>query len=372
MRVRFVIPALGRGGPDRVIFEVLSKLDRSRFAPSLAVYEETDGYLQELPADVEVDVLRRPGRTWSRYPADALLAAIWKERPALMVSTLTANLLSGFVHPLLPPGTQSVVRVANDIGSVERNLRVGRRRHRLAARYSRRVYRSADALIAQSDHMARELVDLLGCRAERVYRLHNPIDLERAQRLAAVDSPDLPGAPSFVTVGRLFRQKGLDVLLDGLALAAPSLPDAHVTIVGDGPDLQQLQQQAKRLGVAHMVTFAGFHSAPLPLVAAADFFLLPSRYEGFSNAVLEALALGTPAIVTDCPGANIDMIRPGVDGWLVPTEDAQALADAMVEAARSEPLPRDAIRAGCEQRFAASSIVREWETALLAVIEAAR
>jgi len=80
--------------------------------------------------------------------------------------------------------------------------------------------------------------------------------------------------------------------------------------------------------------------------------------------VLEALALGTPAVVTNCPGANRDMVRQGIDGWLVPTEDPKALGAAMVEAARSPRLDRDAIRAGCGERFRAQRIVGQWDELL--------
>jgi len=368
-RVLFVIPALEHGGPDRVFFEVISKLDRNVFLPEVAVYAKTHGYLRSLPADVQVHVLRRPTRLWSRYPADALLRLIWKRRPSLVVTTLSASLTVGLVRRAFPPGTKLVSRVANDLGSVQAELKSGSRKHRLGARLTRSTFQAADELIAQSDHMRRELLEVLHCDPTRVHTLHNPIDVERASDLAKAGSAPLEGSPSFVTVGRLFYQKGLDVLMEGLALAAPEMPTAHVTLVGDGPDKAALLAQARDLGVDSMVSFVGFQSNPLPLVAKADFFLLPSRYEGFSNAVLEALALGTPVVVTDCPGANRDMVRPGIDGWLVPTEDPQALAATMAAAANAAPLDRATIRQGCSDRFRAPRIVGQWDELLARIAE---
>lgn len=370
-RVLFAIPTLEHGGPDRVFFEVISRLDRARFAPELAVYSRTGGYLDQLPTDVPIHVLRRPTRLWSRYPVDALWRLLRKRRPRAVVATQSATLTAGLARRGFPTGTLLVSRISNDVGSIQSELHTGSAKHRLAARLSCATWRRADELIAQSDYMRDELLGLLRSAPEHVHTLHNPIDLERAQHLASASTTGPKGSPSFVTVGRLSAQKGLDVLLDGLALAAAELPGAHVTIVGDGPDRQALQARAQRLGISTMVTFAGFQTNPLPLVRAADFFVLPSRYEGFSNAVLEALALGTPVVVTNCPGANRDMVRNGVDGWLVPTEDPTALGAAMVKAARTPRLDRDAIRAGCAERFRAPRIVSQWNDLLTRITQGA-
>lgn len=364
--VLFVIPALEHGGPDRVFSEVLRHLPRDRFTSSLAVYERTGGYLDELPDDVDVTVLDRPTRLWSRYPADALVQHVWHTRPRLVVATLSSAWMAGTVRPAFPPGTRLVARVANDVSSIGKQLAEGKKRHRIAARVTRRAYRTADRLIAQSAHMARELDEIMGIDPSQIYTLHNPIDVDRAQALAAEDAPTLAGSPALVSVGRLFAQKGLDYLIEALTMVTAELPDLHVTLVGDGPDKEALEAQAEALGVRHHLTFLGFHSKPLPLVRAADAFVLPSRYEGFSNAVLEALAIGTPVVVTDCPGANRDMVRPGIDGWLVRTEDPAAIAQGLRDAAAgAAELDRHAIRAGCAERFAAQGIVAQWAEALL-------
>ena len=112
-------------------------------------------------------------------------------------------------------------------------------------------------------------------------------------------------------------------------------------------------------------TFASFQRNPLPFVGAADLFVLPSLWEGFSNAVLEALALGTPVVVTSCPGANSDIVRLGKDGWLTPVGDAEQMARCLVSAATLAPtIDRGEMRAACERRFGAARIVAQWQQAL--------
>src|SRR5690606_340618 len=105
-----------------------------------------------------------------------------------------------------------------------------------------------------------------------------------------------PGdGPRFVAAGRLTHQKGFDRLLDMMAATDSA---SRLTILGEGPELENLRAQAQRLGLGARVAFVGFEPSPWPRYAGADAFLLPSRWEGMPNAALEALACGTPVIAT--------------------------------------------------------------------------
>src|SRR5205085_10417384 len=119
-----------------------------------------------------------------------------------------------------------------------------------------------------------------------------------------------------------------DILLPAFARVVASAPAAHLTIVGTGPDDAALRQQAVTLGIADKVTFRGFVQNPYPLMRAADLYVLSSRYEGFPNVALEALACGTPVVAAACPGVA-ELVVPGVNGWLAPPDDAAGLARAL-------------------------------------------
>jgi glycosyltransferase involved in cell wall biosynthesis len=121
-----------------------------------------------------------------------------------------------------------------------------------------------------------------------------------------------------------------------------------MTIAGSGVDEAALRALARTLGVTERVTFRGFVDDPYPLMRAADLYVLSSRYEGFPNVALEALACGTPVVAAACPGVA-GLVVPGVNGWLAPPDDvrrglADALALCRAHAERSSPARRSATR----------------------------
>jgi glycosyltransferase involved in cell wall biosynthesis len=141
----------------------------------------------------------------------------------------------------------------------------------------------------------------------------------------------------FVTIGRIMRQKGHDVLLSAVAIARLQIPDLEVTIVGDGPDRPAMQAMAERLRITDVVRFVGYTSTPGAELARSDCFVLPSRWEGFGMVLVEAMQFGLPLIASDCRFGPSDIVTAPTIGELVPPEDAEALAAAMVRAAHRPP-----------------------------------
>ncbi|TMD53031.1 MAG: glycosyltransferase [Chloroflexi bacterium] len=156
--------------------------------------------------------------------------------------------------------------------------------------------------------------------------VYNGIDAGRYERARIGTS----GRLRLVTVGSLHPLKGQEFALEALASATAEGVDAELTLVGDGPERAALDGLAGRLGLAGRVVFAGEELDPRPRLAAADLFLLPSLTEGFSNALLEAMASGLPVLATDV-GGNPEAVVAGEGGRLVPAGDAAALAGALVE-----------------------------------------
>jgi glycosyltransferase involved in cell wall biosynthesis len=150
--------------------------------------------------------------------------------------------------------------------------------------------------------------------------------------------PSSPPHPCrFITVGRVSRQKGLDILIDAMALIPDQLQPGLVRIVGDGPERPALQAQAERLGVAHALQWLGElgHGSVLATLGQSMVFLLPSRYEGMSNAGLEAMERGLAMLMSRCGGLDAH-IRADM-GWVVSPEDPDSLATALSEAITSPP-----------------------------------
>jgi len=368
IRVLFAIPALDRGGPDRVLFELLTSIDRERFVPSLMVIEGEGDYLSRLPKDIPVEVLGGPvSKTRrDRYPVLRALRFIRKTQPDLVFGTLRMTFTLGVAAPAFPAHTRLILRQANDFTTNFAELvKQSRVKHRFARWLSKQNLKAADAVVCQSHAMKADLNELLGARA-KLHVIGNPVDVDA---IARAGTGTLPGSPALVSVGRLMPQKGFDILLPAIAQIRTRYPGLHLTIIGDGPDREQLEAQTRELGLTDVVTFTGFSKNPIPSVRAADLFVLASRYEGFPNAALEALACGTPIVLTDCPGANSEIVIAGMNGRLAPAIESAAFATALETAlAERADYDRDAITANCAERFAAHRIVAQYEQLFASVV----
>lgn len=335
----FAIPELNSGGPDRVFYEVICGLNRTEVLPLLAVAKAGGRYFKALPRDVEVRVTGG-----GRYPFWRFAKAVDALRPDLVFTTLRMNATASMAKLFQRWRPPHVARQANAIAADFAELkRTSLLKHRVAEQVVRRLIRMPDVLVAQSSDMAAELAPF-GTPRQRIVAIGNPvsladIDAARATQ-AAMGQQRVRGNPSLVAVGRLAPQKGFDLLLPAFARFLVDYPDAVLTIFGQGPELPALQALAHRLEIGGSVQLAGHSDRVLAEVGAADLFVSSSRYEGFSNAILEAMALGRPVVVTDCVGATKDMVEDAKTGILVPAGSSEALE---VGLRRAMEIDREAI-----------------------------
>jgi len=182
---------------------------------------------------------------------------------------------------------------------------------------------------------------------------------------AAPGPADRAAGPERVAIamGRLDPEKGFDVLLEAFALALPDCPGWSLHLLGEGPERGGLEALAARLGLQGRIQMPGWVLEPNPLLQAADLFLLPSRVEGFPNALCEAMACGLPVIATGCADSIGTILEDGAAGRIVPPDDAPSLARAMVDL-MTDPDGRAALGARARQsvsRFQGSAVIEAWE-----------
>jgi glycosyltransferase involved in cell wall biosynthesis len=200
-----------------------------------------------------------------------------------------------------------------------------------------------------------------------------PVDREAAaSRLRETTGADA-GTLLIGAAGHVAHRKGFDVLLDAFARAG--LPDARVVIVGDGPELPRLRARARELGIAERIHWLGRRDDVADVLAGCGVFVLSSRNEGMANVMLEAMAAGTPVVASDISGVRTAL---GADadgsaaGWMVPPEDADALAAALAEVAALRADDPAAVQARADralarvrERFGVERMVAEVEAVLL-------
>ena len=367
IRLLVVTHSLSWGGAERFASTLLGGLDRGRFVPEACIVSER-ATTYDLPGDVPVHRLGYRGaadlprtvlrlrRLLARGGYDLVLSNVLK------TNALTGAALAGRPRPAW------VARVG---------LAPGRGDPAWARTAARLVYPRASALVANSERMAAALRERHPRLAARVRHLPNPTDFARIDRLAAKAPAGAIAAavgergPLLVAMGRLDRQKRPDLALSALARIRERYDarrfDARLIWCGDGPLRPALERQARALGVAAAVRFAGFVDNPFPLLRRADLFLLTSDFEGLPNALIEAQGLGVPAVATRCPFGPDEVVVDGVTGRLVPPGDAAAFSDAVLELLADPGRRRamgEAAARRARERFAAERVVPRWAALL--------
>ena len=330
-RVLFIINSLAGGGAERVLLSLLANsgdmLDEFDFSLALLDQEQRDyappDGLRIHQLDSRFKLLR------SIAQLRRLAAAV---RPDLTVSFLNrANVASVVVARLL--GHRAVISErVNTSGHLARGLS-----GTVAKAIVRRAYPRADHVIAVSQGIADDLTANFGVDPARTSTISNPVDAAAIQRAGAEPIDPPVTGPYAVAVSRLTRNKNAILLVD--ALAASGL-DLSLVILGQGPEHEAIRARAAELGLAERVVMPGFVANPYPIVRRAACYLSASNSEGFPNGLVEALALGVPAAVTNCPSGPSEILAglrredvPGLHagdyGLLVPPNDKNAMAEAM-------------------------------------------
>ncbi len=287
--------------------------------------------LELIPAGVGLVDLRCP-RFWMSTPA--MVRYIRRRRPDGVVAAMPlANAIAGYARVLAGVPLRLVVSEHNyrsvAFGDVDypRDL--------VLAPFIRLGYRFADTIIAVSQGVGQRLQQTHGLRAEQVRVVYNPAYSPRIEALALEPSPhvwlDDRTTPVVIGSGRLEAQKDFGTLLEAFALLRVKRP-ARLIILGEGSQRAALQERARKLQVADSIAMPGFVVNPWAYMSRAAVFALSSIHEGLGNVLIEALALGTPVVSTDCPSGPAEILAHGRFGALVERRDASALAEALAQA----------------------------------------
>ena len=357
-RVAVVLYRLARGGAERGVVNLIKGLAARGVAVDLLLAGEGDAYRDELPEGVRIIRLEPQGRWAVRW---TILRAVpsffvdapwlWRERPprdfgmipalrdylrreapdALLSALATVNLAAVLARKAAGVATRLVLREANTLSQNYQDKRapVLRALPGLAASW----YPKADVVVTVAAGVAADL-GALGVPATKIRTIHNGLDLERIARDAAspLDHPFYAtGVPVILAIGRLQPQKDHAALITAFAHLRSSR-ECRLVILGEGPLRAALEAQIAELGLGGVVDLAGEVSNPFAYLACSALLVLPSRWEGFPNVLLEALACRCPIVATDCPsGGPAELLADGRYGRLVPPGDAVVLAAAMAE-----------------------------------------
>lgn len=359
IKVMLLTVGLDVGGTEAHVLELASRLAPGRYRVTVCGLKSGGSLAGELRArGIPVVTLGGRGKLDARVVV-RFAGLVRRERPDVIHAFLfRANLLARVVGKLC--------RVPVVISSYHELELLRARRYALLDRLT---WHWSAAMSCCSDAVRAFILSRVGGDAARYVTLPFGVDPGRFREGPGTDRREL-GLPSegpvIGTVCRLVEPtKGLSVLLQAFAelTGKPGQESCRLLIVGDGPARGQLECLASRLGIVRQVLFAGLRRDVPRLLPLLDVFVLPSLYEGFGIAILEAMAAGRPVVATAVGGVP-EFVRSGETGLLVPPDDPAALARAIQEvlarpawAATLARRARDSVRS----RFAIDAVVRQHE-----------
>ena len=339
LRITCVIGSLQSGGAERSMVRLTEMLTGLGHQVTLLTLAPTAG--DHFPVSDEVVRVVAPPQVaqdcrwynWGcwRKKFQALREAIEATRPQLVISYLdTLNIMV-----LLSMRGSRIPVVVSE--------RTDPRQHFIKARWKflrKFLYPKADCVVM----VARESLDWAKTQWPTwpAVSIPNPV-VPLAPSPGAV-RPEWFGEHNLIAMGRLGPEKGFDLLLDAFSPLAPEYPGWHLTILGEGPERESLSQKTNRMGISRQVHLPGQVKNPQDFLPFADIYVLSSRYEGFPNALAEAMACGLPAVSFDCESGPSQIIRHEVDGLLVPPQNVAALRQAL-EKLMGDPLLRNSFGA---------------------------
>lgn len=352
-KILFVIPSLAGGGAERVFVHLMNNLNRQRFDVVLAVLKRGGPYFNDLKKDIDVIDLN----VEFKKSLFRVVRCIKTVQPDVVLSTLCfLNIVVGFSRLFV--WSRNVRFIARESNTPSQQKKMLKTSFILDWLYMV-SYRLFDRVVCQSNDMHADVASLFKVPASKLITINNPVNVQHL--VAMADSTDIvfdKNVVNLLAVGRLSPQKGFDLLLE--SFGASSRQDVHLHIVGSGAEEGELKNQSHALGLADHVTFHGFLSNPYSLMMQADAFVLSSRYEGFPNVLVEALALGCPVVAFQCPGGVNEIVRQGQNGILVEPQDIVGLT-AAIDAGDYLMMNRDEIATDARARFDLDKIVSRYE-----------
>jgi glycosyltransferase involved in cell wall biosynthesis len=338
----------GFGGADISLALLLEALDPAIRVTVLGVEPAVVERVAAMRKDAASELVPPMKGKWDASGFAARLRALRRLRPDVFQANLHTPVASRYavLAALLTPAVRVVV--VEQLASQNPPTRGQKLLKRLAAR------RTA-AHVAVGERAARSIEAMFGLRPGSIRVIHNAVpDRELQQR------PRLREGRIVGSVGRLDRQKGHDLLVRSLA----QLPaDVSAVVVGDGPERDVLRALAAKLGVDGRFVVTGWKEDARDYLTSFDVFALPSRFEGFPLALLEAMLAGLPSVATDV-GSVAEAIVDGETGLLIKSEDVDALTGALGDLLKDEQRAKrlgEAARAHVLANFSADVPARAFE-----------
>lgn len=328
-KIALFLPSLRGGGAERMMTNLARGLSEQGLKVDLVLAKAEGPYLSQVPPEVRVVDLHSD-RVLRSLPE--LVRYIRRERPEAILSALDhANVVTIWARKLSRVRCRVVVSVRSTLSRAiahDADLR-----GRLIPNLIGIFYPWADEVVTVSSGVADDLAKTTGLQRERIQVIYNPVvtpDLIEKAKESLENPWFAPGEPPVIlSVGRLTKAKDHPTLIRAFARVRRE-HSARLMILGEGEDRPKLEALIRELDLEEDVSLPGFVDNPYAYMARASVFVLSSAWEGLPSVLIEAMAVGTPVVSTDCPSGPAEILEGGQWGRLVPVGDVEEMAAAII------------------------------------------
>lgn len=354
-KILIVIRKLGIGGAEKVLINIANNLNQEKFSTTICFVED-GGYRSLVKEHVKLVQLKSKSTILLPFEIKKILS---REKYDVLLYSWPKLAAYIYIFKVLKHArVKTIFRVPISLKS---QLEKSKFFNNFIVKFLlSKAINSSDSVIVLCNEMRRELEEEFHIDSKKITVIYNPVDQDFIQKQSRKFNPfENNDGINLVSAGRLEYQKGFDLLLRAFAIVVYKIPNIKLTILGSGSKANELKQLASDLNINSKVDFVDWVENPYPYFKNADAFVLPSRFEGFPNVLIEALACGTKIVSTDCSTGPKEIIGENEEyGWIAKSEDYISLAEKIIEALNSQKKStEEALR-----RFLLKDIAKQYES----------
>ncbi|QXP52440.1 MULTISPECIES: glycosyltransferase [unclassified Cellulophaga] len=353
IKVLFILPSLRAGGAERVMSFISQSIDKNKFSPTLLIIENESESVYEIEGIPCVYLSKK--RTLNAF--GSIFSFLKKEKPDVVLSTLAHVNTMMAIQSIWFRKIKFIGREANVLsvlGKIQKNNSL---LHKVFS--AKRFYNLLNILICQSEDMKKDMITNYNLKPENITVINNPI----SDKFNLKEKNNIYEIPNFITVGALEKRKGHERILESLSMLDFNF---RYTIIGKGSEKENIKLKAAKLGLSNKIKFIPFSNDINTHLHKSNLFLLGSFVEGFPNALIEAIATGTKAIVFNCPGGINEILEPGINGYIAESNEEYS---RYIKKALNENSDPKAIAKGVRERYDRDKILKLYENLFLKLNE---
>lgn len=319
------------GGAERVSVRLCNGLvERKEVNVTIFVINAAGPMLQELCDEVKVIELSSKRMAFSFWELSKKIRGF---QPDLVISHMTHANVTACLAAIMGRFADKLIIVEHN--QMKHNFQmVDKLTVKIAYQLTKWFYNIPKRIIAVSSGVKKSIIEFAGVDAGKVSVIYNPVVSDELKKYIPVKGVDLHNfytldVPVFIGVGSLTKQKNFPLFLRALKCVNQTI-NVKAIILGEGPERESLEEMVRGLELEGVVDLPGFVTTPYDYIANADTFVLSSSWEGLPTVIIEAIALNTNVVSTNCPSGPDEILNSGEFGALVDMDDETSLAEAMI------------------------------------------